>query len=209
MHWRGLPKVLSPMRYCDGYWQYIIGKTLKKAKLNSLWELLKKSKMVKAPCLLFNLNAHNNGFESIKQSQSSRWRDELTCLYMLRDFTGTILVKLITNGLTQLKHNVMITWLLMVYLLGHRRTGNCCSWWRHQMEWVSALLALCAGNSPVPGEFPSQRPVTRSFDVLFDLRLNKRLSKQSWGWWFETPSCTLWRRCNVLLRRLPPCKHKT
>ena len=49
----------------------------------------------------------------------------------------------------------------------------------------------------VPGEFPAQRPVTRSFDVFFDLRLNKRLSKQSWGWWFETPSCPLWRHCNV------------
>ena len=45
------------------------------------------------------------------------------------------------------------------------------------METFSALLALCAGNSPVPGEFPSQRPVTRSFDVFFDLRLNKRLSE--------------------------------
>ena len=53
------------------------------------------------------------------------------------------------------------------------------AWWRHQMETFSALLAVCAGNSPVPGEFPSQRPVTRSFDVFFDLRLNKRLSKQS------------------------------
>ena len=44
-------------------------------------------------------------------------------------------------------------------------------WWRHQMETFSALLALCAGNSPVTGEFPSQRPVTRSFDVFFDLCL--------------------------------------
>ena len=52
------------------------------------------------------------------------------------------------------------------------------------------------GNSPVIGEFPSQRPVTRSFDVFFDLRLNKRLSKQSWDWWFETPSGSLWRHCN-------------
>ena len=58
------------------------------------------------------------------------------------------------------------------------------------MEAFSALLALCAGNSPVPGEFSAQRPVTRSFDVFFDLRLNKRLSKQPWGWWFETPSWT-------------------
>ena len=46
------------------------------------------------------------------------------------------------------------------------------------MEAFSALLAICAGNSPIPGEFPEQRPVTRSFDVFFDLRLNKRLSKQ-------------------------------
>ena len=70
------------------------------------------------------------------------------------------------------------------------------TWWRHQMETFSALLARCAGNSPVPGEFPTQRPVTRSFDVFFDLRLNKRLSKQPWGWWFETPSWSLWRHCN-------------
>ena len=71
------------------------------------------------------------------------------------------------------------------------------SWWRHQMEPFSALLAICAGNSPVPGEFPAQRPVTHSFDVFFDLRLNKRLSKQSWGWWFETLSRPLWRHRNV------------
>ena len=69
-------------------------------------------------------------------------------------------------------------------------------WWRHQMETFSALLALCAGNSPVTGEFPAQRSVTRSFDVFFDLRLNKRLSKLSWGWWFETLSHPLWRHYN-------------
>ena len=63
--------------------------------------------------------------------------------------------------------------------------------WRHQMETFSALLALCAGNSPDTGEFPVQRPVTRSFDVFFDLHLNKRLSKQSWDWWLETPSRSL------------------
>ena len=71
------------------------------------------------------------------------------------------------------------------------------SWWRHQMETFSALLAICAGNSPVAGEFPAQRPVTRSFDVFFDPRLNKRLSKQSWGWWFEALSRPLWRHRNV------------
>ena len=71
------------------------------------------------------------------------------------------------------------------------------SWWRHQMEAFSAFLAICAGNSPVPGEFPAKRPVTRSFNVFFDLRLNKGLSKQSWGWWFETLLRPLWRHCNV------------
>ena len=70
------------------------------------------------------------------------------------------------------------------------------TWWRHQMEAFSALLAICAGNSPVPGEFPTQRPVTRGFDVYFDLRLNKRLSKQSWRWWFEMQSHPLWRHRN-------------
>ena len=76
-------------------------------------------------------------------------------------------------------------------------------WWRHQMETLSALLAICAGNSPVPGEFPAQRPVTRSFDVFFDLRLNKRLSKQPWGWWFETLSRSLWRHRGALNQRWP------
>ena len=72
------------------------------------------------------------------------------------------------------------------------------TWWRHQMEAFSPLLALCAGNSPVTGEFPTQRPVTRSFDVFFDLRLNKRLSRQ-WGHrWFETPSHSLWHHYNQL-----------
>ena len=60
-----------------------------------------------------------------------------------------------------------------------------------------------AGISPVPGEFHAQRPVTQSFDVFFDLRLNKRLSKQPWGWWFETPSWSLWRQCNALTDQRP------
>ena len=64
------------------------------------------------------------------------------------------------------------------------------------METFSALLAFCAGNSPVTGEFHAQRPVTRSFDVIFDLRLNKRLSKQYRRWWFETLLRSLWRHSN-------------
>ena len=59
------------------------------------------------------------------------------------------------------------------------------------METFYALLAPFAGNSPVTGDFPSQRPVTRSFDVFFYLHLNKRLSKQ-----IETPLGSLWRHRN-------------
>ena len=65
------------------------------------------------------------------------------------------------------------------------------------MEIFPVLLAICAGNSPVSGEFPAQRPATRSFDIFFDLRLNKRLSKHLWGWWFETLYRSLWRHYNV------------
>ena len=69
-------------------------------------------------------------------------------------------------------------------------------WWCQPMETFSTLLAISVGNSPVTGEFHAQSPVTRSFDVFFDLHLNKRLSKQSWVCWLEMPSCSLWRHCN-------------
>ena len=76
-------------------------------------------------------------------------------------------------------------WWQFLYMRAHHShkmrgySGWILSWWRHQMETFSELLAICAVNSPVTGEFPSQRPVTWSFDVFFDLRRNKRLSKQS------------------------------
>ena len=57
---------------------------------------------------------------------------------------------------------------------------------------------LC-GEFTGPRWIPPPRPVTRSFDVYFDLRPNKRLSKQLWGWWFETLSCPLWRHCNAVV----------
>ena len=82
-------------------------------------------------------------------------------------------------------------------------------WWRHQMESFSTLLTICAGNSPVTGEFLAQRPVTRSFDVFSDLRLNKQLSKQPWGWWFETPSCPLWHHCNVVYGLAQDCSNSS
>ena len=105
-------------------------------------------------------------------------------------------------------HNAPITYLTMHHL------EQICT---HLVKLSFALLSLCTdrfmmtssngnifrvtgplcGEFTGPGEFPTQRPVTRSFDVYLDLRLNKRLCKQSWGWWFETLLCPLWRHSNV------------
>ena len=63
--------------------------------------------------------------------------------------------------------------------------------WKHFPRYWSFVREFTATD-----EFPSQWPVTRSFGVFFDLRLNKRLSKQWWAWWFENPLCSLWRYCN-------------
>ena len=82
---------------------------------------------------------------------------------------------------------------LFCMLCMHQALAVSISWWRHPMETFSMLLALCEGNPPVISGFPSQRPVTWSFDVFFDLCLNKRESKQLRHQWFETPSRSWWR----------------
>ena len=63
-------------------------------------------------------------------------------------------------------------------------------------EYIFRVTGHLCGDSPVPSEFLAQRPVMRSCDGFFYLRLNKRLSKQSWGWWFETLSRPLWGQRN-------------
>ena len=74
--------------------------------------------------------------------------------------------------------------------------------WLHRINCATSVMMTSSNGNifrvtgHLCGEFPAQRPVTRSFDVFFDLRLNKWLSKQPWGWWFETPSHPLWRHCN-------------
>ena len=78
-------------------------------------------------------------------------------------------------------NQISLSWYTLTDSAPCTATGWISSWWRHQMETFSALLSLCAGNSPVTGEFPAQRPVMRSFDVFFVLPLNKRLGKQWWG----------------------------
>ena len=71
------------------------------------------------------------------------------------------------------------------------------SWWRHQMESFCAWPALCVGNSPVTGEYQWHAA------LMFSLCPNKRFIKQSRGWWFETPSRSLWRHCKgTNLKRL-------
>ena len=93
-------------------------------------------------------------------------------------------------GIFVIRNDGYETVLFVKWEFRHRQHDDVIKW-KH-----FPLLALCAGNSPVTGEFPSQRPVTWIFDVFFDLCLNQRLNKQSWGWWFETQSCTLWRHFN-------------
>ena len=98
------------------------------------------------------------------------------------------------SHLAQCRHRAM--WLRLTFtqmMQNHPVFGRLFSWWRRQMEAFSVLLALCAGNSSVTGEFPSQRPVS---GVFFDLHLSKRLSKQSRRQCFYTPSHSLWRHCN-------------
>ena len=88
----------------------------------------------------------------------------------------------------------------VAYITGNNElNGHRVSWWRHQMKTFSALMAICAGNSPVPGEFPHKGHWRGAlmFFFFFHLRLNKRLSEQSWDWWSETPPRSLWRRGNV------------
>ena len=88
---------------------------------------------------------------------------------------------------------------------GIERTSTQSSFWRRQNKAnmmtssngnIFRVTGPLCGEFTGPGEFPTQRPVTRSFDVYFDLRLNKRLCKQSWGWWFETLLRPLWRQSN-------------
>ena len=118
------------------------------------------------------------------------WSNDVKCKYMFM----FPLKNLARKGFMhfQLLADLMITLSIVLKYKHQISYGSCITWWRHQMETFSALLAICAGNSTVPGEFPTQRPMTLSFHVYFDMRLNKRLSKQSWGWWFETPSSPLW-----------------
>ena len=69
---------------------------------------------------------------------------------------------------------------------------------RHVRDWRSWRINLL--RLPRFMMTSSNGNIFRVTGPFFDLRLNKRLSKQPWGWWFETPSWSLWRHCNVRWR---------
>ena len=96
---------------------------------------------------------------------------------------------------TWLKVNLL--WKLCLCQLPRLWEGDACMMTSSNGN-IFRVTGLLCGEFTGPGEFPTQRTVTRSFDVCFDPRPNKRLSKQPWGWWFETPSWSLWRQCNGL-----------
>ena len=107
----------------------------------------------------------------------------------------------------KLRYKTFIRQMLQIWF-GRQGVNTLCPCESRSISWLSMMTSsngnifrvtgpLC-GEFTGPGEFPPQRPVTRSFDVFFDLRLNKRSNKQPQGWWFETPSWSLWRQCNAI-----------
>ena len=170
--------------------------------------------------LLIRTNLRTPRFTSLEVSlnprhQIGRWRHEAPLQWAYHVTSCTNMININTNisattymavwnlGSEPIVVVALLLQILTVLFLCHAGQGIPCgvmsTWWRHQMETFSALLALCAWNSPVPVNFSAQRPVTCSFDVFFDLHLNKRLIKQPWGWRFETPSWSLWLHCNAIL----------
>ena len=127
---------------------------------------------------------------------------QLSLLYIMYDESLVFIPKIYrlhywSLGMDKLFHPTLyaiITIIIfcLLFLLCFSLHDDVMKWKHFPRYWP-----LC-GNSPVTGEFPAQRPVTVSFDVFFDLHLNKRLSKQSQGRWFETPSHPLWRHRNAL-----------
>ena len=82
--------------------------------------------------------------------------------------------------------------------------GTLDTWWRHQMETFSALLVHVRGSPRSMVNSPHKDQWRGTFDVFFDLSLNKQFSKQSWDWRFETPLCSLWRHCNDMPTGISP-----
>ena len=179
MHWYLIHATIYILHTCITWYKWFHGDIIKWRHFPRYWPFVRESTSQQwRGALTFSLIcASTNGW-----AYRRRWLETPYVGYSIR--------RPIYNDWGPIYNN----WGLLMKT--HYNCGPSYTWWRHQMETFSAILALCAENSPVTGEFPSQRPVTRSFDVFFDLRLNTRMSKHSWGWWFETPSRSLWRHCN-------------
>ena len=132
--------------------------------------------------LLLNISGDNsrplhNGFSTICQS--------LICHIVPRGRDGVVLDcqgGVISNKISCHSRGYMYKWLCFQSMMTSFK------WKQFPRYWPSVR--------GIHRWIPAQTPVTRSFDVFFDLRLNKRLRKQSWGWWFETQSRPLWSHCN-------------
>ena len=112
---------------------------------------------------------------------------------------------MITLKLSLYGYYIWIYWVYMGILMDCYT--QICVWIFLALHRQLDMMTSSNGNifrvtGPLYGEFTGHRWIPRtqassaSFDIFFDLRLNKPLIKQSWGWWFETPSCSLWRHCN-------------
>ena len=128
----------------------------------------------------------------------------------------SIIIPIVSYGMWLLIHTVtstttMLVWmsnyipLFYVYVIIHPHHNRNAGWF---IMMTSSNENIFRVTGHLCGEFtghrwiPRTKAVTRSLEVFFDLRLNKPLSKQSWGWWFETPSRSLWRHCNVLVKEV-------
>ena len=135
------------------------------------------------------------------------WSDGLHCKFIVycNQFSQLLNVSCLLASLWPTRtHAISLSSVLLVYwyLVGSARTIS--SLFNHDdvikqtryWPYVRGIHRSLLGDSPAIGEFPLQRPVTRTFDVFFDLRLNRRLSEQSISRWFETTSHSLWSHCN-------------
>ena len=116
------------------------------------------------------------------------------------DRSGSTLTQAIAYCLTSPSHYPNHCWLTHQWILWHSHVNNYPGSTPDINGNIFRVTGPLCGEFTGPGEFPAQRPVTRSFDVFCDLRPNKWLSKQPTGWWFETPLWSLLRQCNEPVR---------
>ena len=196
MQWSLLHDDIIKWKYFPRYWSFVRG--IHRSPVNSLHKGQRRG------ALMFSLiSAWINGWQNKRETGDLRRHHhahyDVIVMSLSSGIYASVNWNIIVSGNDLLSFWYQaITSCIGINGVSSQDAVKFTPWWHHQMETFSTLLALCAGNSAATGEFPPQRPVTWSFDVFFDLRLNKWLTKQSWDWWFETPSRPLWCDCNVI-----------